>query len=52
MDGTVYDDIDDVTDAVGGEGFGDVNGTVLLEALSELVSGSALVAVAVSHGYK
>ena len=49
VDGAVDDDINDVPDLEAGEGVGDVDGTVLLEALSELVSGSSLVAVTVSH---
>jgi len=50
MDGTVDDDIDDVTDSEGGESFADVDGSVLFESLSELVSGSSSLAVAVGHG--
>ena len=51
VDGPVDDDINNISDFVGGEGLGDVDGSVLLEALSELVSGSSLVSVAVGHGY-
>jgi hypothetical protein len=51
MDGSVDDNVDDVSDFVGGQGFGDVNGSMLLESLFEFVSGSALVAVTVSHWY-
>ena len=49
VDGSVNDDVDDVTDFVGGERFGDVDSSVLFEAFSEFVSGFALVAVAVGH---
>lgn len=49
MDGSVDDNINDISDFVGGEGLGDVNGAVLFESLFELVSGSAFVSVAVSH---
>jgi len=52
VDGAVDGDVDDISDLVGGERFGDVDCAVLLEALSEFVAGSALVAVAVSHWSK
>jgi hypothetical protein len=50
VDGTVNDDVDDVTDLEGGEGFADVDGAVLPESLSELVSGSSSDSVACGHG--
>jgi hypothetical protein len=50
VDGSVDHDIDDVSDFVGGEGLGNVDGSVLLEPFFEFVSGSALVTVAVGHG--
>ena len=49
VDGSIDNDVDDVSDLVGSECIGNVDGSVLLEALSELVSGFALVAVAVGH---
>ena len=49
VDGAVNDDVDDVTDLVGGEGSGDVNGSGLSESLSEFISGSSSVSVAMSH---
>ena len=49
VDAAVDDDIDDVTDLVACQGFGDVDGAVLFEAFSEFVAGLALVAVAVGH---
>lgn len=52
VDGAVDGDVDNISDLVGGERFGDVDRTVLLEALSEFVAGSALVAVTVSHWSK
>lgn len=52
VDGTVDNNIDDISDLVGSEGLGDVNGSVLLESLSELMSGSPLVPVAASHWLK
>lgn len=50
VDGSVNDNVDDVTDFEGGESFADVDGTVLLEAFSEFVSGFSSLTVAVSHG--
>ena len=49
VDGAVDDDINDVSDLEAGERVGDVDGSVLLEPLSELVSGSSLVSVTVGH---
>ena len=49
VDRAVNDDVDDVTDLVGGEGSGDVNGSGLSESLSEFISGSSSVSVAMSH---
>ena len=51
MDGSVDDDINNISNFVGGEGLGDVDGSMLLEALSKLVSSPSLVTVAVGHGY-
>lgn len=50
VDGSINDDIDDVSDLVGGEGLGDVDGSYLSESFSEFVSGFAFVSVAVGHG--
>ena len=49
VDGAIDCNVNNVADLVGSERLGNVDSSVLLEALSELVSGSALVAVAVSH---
>ena len=51
VDGSIYDDIDDIPDFVGGEGLGDVDGSVLFESFSEFMSGSSFISVAVGHGY-
>ena len=50
MDGAVDHNIHNVSNFVGGEGLGNVDGSVLLEPLFEFVSGSALVTVAMRHG--
>jgi hypothetical protein len=52
VDGAIDNDIDDVTNSVGGEGFSDVDSTLLSEAFSEFMSGSSPLAVAVGHGNK
>lgn len=49
VDGSVDSNVNDVSDLVAGEGLGDVDSSMLLESLSELVSGSAFVSVAVGH---
>ena len=49
VDGPIDHNIHDIANLVGGKGSGDVNGSVLLESLSELVSGSSSLPVAVSH---
>ena len=51
VDGSIDDDIDDVSDFIGGECFGDVDGSVLFESFSEFVSGSSFISVAVCHGW-
>jgi hypothetical protein len=51
VNGAVDDDIDDVSILIGGKSLCDMNGAVLFESLSELVSGSSFISVAVSHGY-
>lgn len=50
VDGSVDNDVNDVSVFVGGEGLRNVDGSVLLESLFEFVSGFAFVTVAVSHG--
>jgi hypothetical protein len=52
VDGSVNNDVNDVTSLVGGKTIGDVDGSVLSEALSEFVSGLAVESVAMSHGNK
>ena len=49
MDGPIDNDVNNISDFVGGEGLSNMDGSVLLESLSEFVSSSSLVAVAVSH---
>ena len=49
VDGSVDSNIDDVSDLEAGKSVGDVDGSVLLESLSEFMSGSSLVAVTVGH---
>jgi len=49
VDGTVDDDINNITDLVGGEVLGHSNGSVASESLLEFVSGSSLISVTVSH---
>ena len=52
VDSTIDCNIDNISNFVGGECFGDVDGTVLLESFSEFMSGSSLIPVAVSHDCK
>ena len=49
MDGTIDDNINNIINLVGGESFGDVDGSVLLESFSKLMSSSASLAVTMSH---
>lgn len=49
VNSAVDSNINDVANAISGEGLGDMDCSVLSEALSELVSGSSFIAVAVSH---
>ena len=51
MDGSINDNIDNITNFIGGECFGDMNRSMLLESFSEFVSGSSLITVAVGHGW-
>ena len=50
VNGAVDDDIDDVSILIGGKSLCDMNGAVLFESLSEFMSCSSLISVAVSHG--
>ncbi len=50
VDGTIDNDIDDISDFVGGEVFRHSDGSVASESLLEFMSGSSLISVAVSHG--
>ncbi len=45
MDGTIYYNVHDVTNFVGCEGLGNVDGSVLFEAFFEFVSGFTFVSV-------
>lgn len=49
VDGSVDSNINDVSDLEAGKSVGDVDGSVLLESLSEFMSGSSLVSVTVGH---
>ena len=49
VNGTVADDINDISDLVGGEVFSHSNGSVASESLLEFVSGSSLISVTVCH---
>ena len=49
VDGSIDDDVNDVSDLEAGQRVGDVDGSVLLESLSEFVSCSSLVSVTVGH---
>ena len=50
VDGTIDYDIDNISNFVGGECLGNMDGSVLFESFFEFVSGSSLVSVAMSHG--
>ena len=52
VDSSVDYNINDVSNFVGGECLGNMDGSVLFESFFEFVSGSSLVAVAVSHDSK
>ena len=49
VDGTITDDIDDISNLVGGEVFSHSNGSVASESLLEFVSGSSLISVTMGH---
>lgn len=51
VDGTVNDNVHDVSDLVSCQGLRDVDGAMLLEALLEFISGFTLKTVAVGHGF-
>lgn len=50
MDGTIDDNIDDITFFEGSESFADVDCTMLFESFSEFMSSSSSLSVAVGHG--
>lgn len=50
VNGTVNDDIDNISDFVCCEVFGHSDGSVASESLLELVSGSSLISVTMGHG--
>jgi hypothetical protein len=50
VNGAVNDNIDDITIFIGGKSLSNVNRSVLFESLSEFMSCSSLISVAVSHG--
>jgi len=49
VDGTIDNDVDDISSLEGSQGFGNMDWTVLFESLSELMSSFSSVSVAVSH---
>ena len=49
VDGTIYDNINDITDFVCGEVLWHSDGSVASESLLEFVSGSSFISVTVSH---
>ncbi len=49
VDGTIDDDVNNISDLVSGEILGHTNGSVASESLLEFVSGSSFISVAVSH---
>jgi len=52
MDGTVANNINNISDFVCSEILCNMNSTVLSETFSEFMSGSSFISVAVSHGLK
>jgi hypothetical protein len=50
VNGAIDNDIDDISVFIGGKSLSNVDRAVLFETLSELVSSSSLISVAVSHG--
>ena len=51
VNGSIDDDVNDISNFVGGESLGDVDGSVLFESFSEFMSSSSFISIAVSHGY-
>ena len=49
VDGSIDDDVDDVSDFIGGQSSGDVNSTALSESFSKFISSSSSVSVAMGH---
>ena len=49
VNSTIDDDIDNISDLVGGEVLGHSNGAVTSESLLEFVSGSSFISVTMSH---
>ncbi len=49
VNGTINNDVNDITDLVSGEVLGHTNSAVASESLLEFVSGSSFISVAVSH---
>jgi len=52
VNGTIADDIDNISNFISGEVLCNMNGSVLSESFSEFMSGSSFISVAVSHGLK
>jgi hypothetical protein len=49
MNSSIDNNINDIAYFVGSKSFGDVNGTMLFEALFEFMSGFSFIAIAVGH---
>jgi hypothetical protein len=52
VDGTIDNDIDNISDLEGGQILGDVDGSVTSESFLEFVSGSSFISVTMGHGSK
>ena len=52
VNGTIANDINNITDLVSGEVFSHSDGSVASESFLELVSGSSLISVTMGHGLK
>jgi hypothetical protein len=50
VDGSIYYNINNISNFVGSESLGNMDSPVLLESFSEFVSSSSVVTVAVCHG--
>ena len=51
MNGSIDNNVNDISNFVGGESLSDVNGSMLFKSFSEFMSSSSFISIAVSHGY-